>query len=526
MKVKIHKLLSLPLAVLLLSTAFAAEPEWKEVTDAGQLFGLGEYAADWDAQTQTLRLYTDERGTLNEFRTIEHVLEQPQPTLLERDAYFLLPRDGKYAIFSRDGEQLTAYRYNGVEFYGDVAVGTFSPDDMILRDADLIDLKTKKVIASSGAGEPIGVSPDERSFIVGDTVYDADGNILFQTEVGNIVSPEVRETAQGVLWIGSRDGKNALYYDNTCVSGQYDDIQPYDIGDTQLFTASSDGTEALMDTDGREITKTTGDIMLLASGLAAVADRNTVTYWNQGGQASLFEQYAEVQHFVGERTDAFDRVLVQTKEGKWGVVRQDGAVLLAPEFDSVTNVVGSNSLCVLQNGNTRQICNLDSGTALNIPAEGEIYTGEAFDVGTADEIACVVTLPNGVRTASLYDMNGTLLRENIRAAFRQNEQTLYAQVTEPAAKGYTEVLTNAEGAVLFAAPSGQMVTCVAPAVICTAKAGIETFAVDRSFLRVNFTSTAPVSREDPFEKRKIGGILLAAAGLLSAGYAVYRRRRL
>lgn len=43
-----------------------------------------------DAQTQTLRLYTDERGTLNEFRTIEHVLEQPQPTLLERDAYFLL----------------------------------------------------------------------------------------------------------------------------------------------------------------------------------------------------------------------------------------------------------------------------------------------------------------------------------------------------------------------------------------------------------------------------------------------------
>ena len=157
MKIKIHELLSLPLAALLLSTAFAAEPEWKEVTDAGQLFGLGEYAADWDAQTQTLRLYTDERGTLNEFRAIEHVLEQPQPALLENDAYFLIPRDGKYAIFSRDGEQLTAYRYNGVEFYGDVAVGTFSPDDMTLWDADLIDLKTKKVIASSGAGEPIGV---------------------------------------------------------------------------------------------------------------------------------------------------------------------------------------------------------------------------------------------------------------------------------------------------------------------------------------------------------------------------------
>lgn len=526
MKIKLHKLLSLPLAALLLSTAFAAEPEWKEVTDAGLLFGLGEYAADWDAQTQTLRLYTDERGTLKEFRTIEHVLEQPQPTLLERDAYFLLPRDGKYAIFSRDGEQLTAYRYNGVEFYGDVAVGTFSPDDMTLWDADLIDLKTKKVIASSGAGEPIGVSSDERSFTVGDTVYDADGNILFQTEVGNIVSPEVRETAQGVLWIGSRDGKNALYYDNTCVSGQYDDIQPYDIGDTQLFTASSDGTEVLIDTDGREITKTAGDIMLLASGLAAVTDGNTVTYWNQGGQAASFEQYAEVQCFVGERTDAFDRVLVQTGAGKWGVVRRDGVVLLAPEFDSVTNVVGSNSLCVLQNGNTRQLWNLDSGTALNIPAEGEIYTGEAFDVGTADEIACVVTLPNGVCTASLYDMNGTLLRENIRAAFRQNGQTLYAQVTEPAADGYTEVLTDGEGAVLFAAPSGQMVTYISSAVICTAKAGIETFAADRSFLRVDFTSAAPVSREDPFEKREIGGILLAAAGLLCAGYAVYRRRRL
>ncbi|MER8322243.1 hypothetical protein ABS243_18885, partial [Acinetobacter baumannii] len=91
----------------------------------------------------------------------------------------------------------------------------------------------------------------------------------------------------------------------------------------QLFTASSDGTEVLIDTDGREITKTTGDIMLLASGLAAVADGNTVTYWNQGGQASLFEQYAAVQCFVGEKTDAFDRVLVQTKAGKWGVVRQD-----------------------------------------------------------------------------------------------------------------------------------------------------------------------------------------------------------
>ena len=244
MKIKIHELLSLPLAALLLSTAFAAEPEWKEVTDAGQLFGLGEYAADWDAQTQTLRLYTDERGTLNEFRAIEHVLEQPQPALLENDAYFLIPRDGKYAIFSRDGEQLTAYRYNGVEFYGDVAVGTFSPDDMTLWDADLIDLKTKKVIASSGAGEPIGVSADERSFTVGDTVYDADGNILFQTEAGNIVSPVVRETAQGVLWIGSRDGKNALYYDNTCVSGQYDDIQPYDIGDTQqILNFPNNGAE-------------------------------------------------------------------------------------------------------------------------------------------------------------------------------------------------------------------------------------------------------------------------------------------
>ena len=265
--------------------------------------------------------------------------------------------------------------------------------------------------------------------------------------------------------------------------------------------------------------------MLLASGLAAVADGNTVTYWNQGGQAASFEQYAAVQCFVGEKTDAFDRVLVQTKAGKWGVVRQDGTVLLAPEFDGVTNVVGSNSLCVLQNGNTRQICNLDSGTALNIPAEGEICTGEAFDVGTADEIACVITLPNGVRTASLYDKNGTLLRENIRAAFRQNGQTLYAQVTEPAADGYTEVLTDEEGAVLFAAPSGQMVTYVAPAVICTAKAGIETFAADRSFLRMDFTSTAPVSREELFEKRKIGVILLAAAGLLSIGYAVYRKHR-
>lgn len=102
---------------------------------------------------------------------------------------------------------------------------------------------------------------------------------------------------------------------------------------------------------------------------------------------------------------------------------------------------------------------------------------------------------------------------------------LYAQVTEPAADGYTEVLTDEEGAVLFAAPSGQMVTCVAPAVICTAKAGIETFAADRSFLRMDFTSTAPVSREELFEKRKIGVILLAAAGLLCIGYAVYRKRR-
>ena len=131
-----------------------------------------------------------------------------------------------------------------------------------------------------------------------------------------------------------------------------------------------------------------------------------------------------------------------------------------------------------------------------------------------------------MRTASLYDRNGTLLRENIRAAFRQNRQTLYAQVTEPAADGYTEVLTDEEGAVLFAAPSGQMVTYVAPAVICTAKAGIETFAADRSFLRMDFTSTAPVSREELFEKRKISSILLESAGLLCAGYAVYRRRRL
>ena len=76
--------------MLLLSTAFAVEPEWKEVTDAGQLFKLGEYAANWDAQTQTV--------------------------VLEHDAYFLLLCDGKYAIFSRDDEQLTAYQYDDVEF--------------------------------------------------------------------------------------------------------------------------------------------------------------------------------------------------------------------------------------------------------------------------------------------------------------------------------------------------------------------------------------------------------------------------
>lgn len=523
MKIKIHRLLSLPLAALLLSTAFAAEPEWKELTYAGPVIGLGEYAADWDEQTQTLRLYTDEQGTLNEFRTIDHVLSQPQAVLLEHDAYFLLPIDGKYAIFNRLGEQLTADRYNGVAFYGDVAVGTFSRDDMTLQGADLINLKTKKVIASSGAGEPIGVSPDERSFTVGDTVYDADGNILFQSEAGEIRSSEVRETAQGVLWIGSSGGKNTLYHDNTCVSGPYDDIQPYDMGDTQLFIASSDGTETLLDTDGREITKTTGDIRLLAAGLAAVTNGNTVTYWNQSGQAASFGQYAAVQDFTGERTDAFDRVLVQTGAGKWGVVRQDGTVLLAPEFDSVTNVVGSSSLCVLQSGNTRQIWDMDSGIALNIPAEGEIYTGEAFDVGTADEIACVTDLPNGVRTADIYDRNGTLLRENIRAVFHQNGQTLYAQVTEPSADGYTEVLTDAEGAVLFTAPTGQMVTQATPAVIGTAAAGIETAVIDRSFLRTDFTSKAPP--KNPWAAPPVRQLLalIGLTALLLVGIAAFRR---
>ena len=83
-------------------------------------------------------------------------------------SYFILPKDGKYSIFSQDFSQLTPYKYNSVQFYGDFAIGVFAPDDaspvdLSAQTSELIDLKRQQVITSV-KGHTINVSEDDHYF--------------------------------------------------------------------------------------------------------------------------------------------------------------------------------------------------------------------------------------------------------------------------------------------------------------------------------------------------------------------------
>ncbi|MFQ9975064.1 MAG: hypothetical protein ACLRVN_01615 [Butyricicoccus sp.] len=133
----IKKLLCIPLIAVLLNTAFAIKPTWDEIPENQHLFGLGEYVAQLDEKTQELHLYTNNQGVLTEFKIIEHIAELPDYTTLNHTSYFILPKDGKYSIFSQDFSQLTPYKYNSVQFYGDFAISVFAPDDASPVDLSL-----------------------------------------------------------------------------------------------------------------------------------------------------------------------------------------------------------------------------------------------------------------------------------------------------------------------------------------------------------------------------------------------------
>ena len=149
----IKKLLCIPLIAVLLNSALAIKPTWDEIPENQHLFGLGEYVAHLDEKAQELHLYTNNQGVLTEFKIIEHIAELPDYTMLNHTSYFILPKDGKYSIFSQDFSQLTPYKYNSVQFYGDFAIGVFAPDDaspvdLSAQTSELIDLKKQQVITS------------------------------------------------------------------------------------------------------------------------------------------------------------------------------------------------------------------------------------------------------------------------------------------------------------------------------------------------------------------------------------------
>ena len=80
-------------------------------------------------------------------------------------------------------------------------------------------------------------------------------------------------------------------------------------------------------------------------------------YWNHSGRIRTFDQYSSIISLAGSHADLFDRVLVQTKNGKWGIMKQDGILLVPPTFDSIKNAVQSNSIFQLSKENTIQIKN-------------------------------------------------------------------------------------------------------------------------------------------------------------------------
>ena len=145
----IKKLLCIPLIAVLLNSALAIKPTWDEIPEHQHLFGLGEYVAQLDEKEQELHLYTNNQGVLTEFKIIEHIAELPDYTMLNHTSYFILPKNGKYSIFSQDFSQLTPYKYNSVQFYGDFAIGVFAPDDaspvdLSAQTSELIDLKKQQ----------------------------------------------------------------------------------------------------------------------------------------------------------------------------------------------------------------------------------------------------------------------------------------------------------------------------------------------------------------------------------------------
>ena len=462
----IKKLLCIPLIAVLLNSALAIKPTWDEIPEHQHLFGLGEYVAQLDEKAQELHLYTNNQGVLTEFKIIEHIAELPDYTMLNHTSYFILPKNGKCSIFSQDFSQLTPYKYNSVQFYGDFAIGVFAPDDaspvdLSAQTSELIDLKRQQVITSV-KGHTINVSEDDHY-------------------IAEIISATTNQAQDNILWIGCNNTQYAIYHNSTCVSKQYDDIEPYYIGKTQLFTAQANGTATLLDTSGREITQGADSITLLSSDLAAVQKNNSISYWNHSGRIRTFDQYSSIISLAGSHADLFDRVLVQTKNGKWGIMKQDGILLVPPTFDSIKNAVQSNSIFQLSKENTIQIRNLDTNTLIPIPSNEELYVANAFNNNLQDEIACVSNLQNGLRIATLYNQSGTLFKNNIRTAFIVNGEIRYIQVSDTSINAYTESLIDGNGTILF----------TAPAIICTTTAGVDTANIEHSFLRTDFTSATP-----------------------------------
>ncbi|MFR4261715.1 MAG: hypothetical protein ACLT14_04480, partial [Butyricicoccaceae bacterium] len=126
-----------------------------------------------------------------------------------------------------------------------------------------------------------------------------------------------------------------------------------------------------------------------------------------------------------------------------------------------------------------------------IPSNEELYVANVFNNNFQNEIACVSNLQNGLRIATLYNQSGTLLKNNIRTAFIVNGEIRYIQVSDTSINAYTESLTDGDGTILFTAPTGQMITQVTPAIICTTTAGVETTNIEHSFLCTDFTSATP-----------------------------------
>lgn len=527
------------LCSLLLSGTASASATYQEITEQMYAFGLGDYIAYKDTEDPKFHIFSVDEGTYTEFLTTDSALPNWDAlSLSDADTgdYFAAILNGKYAVFTHAFQQITPNKYTWISFQdsfaiGEIADSMMSPNDHCKTTYELIDLASGKVLFSA-TGSRIRTTNDGQYFVSDAGIYDNTGKCLFQPKSASIFSEDVLPLSDTTfLWMGQSDQQYALFQSDTRKSDWYDEINPVIMLQTQLFTASKDGVQFLLDRSGNIVTQTTGSISLLAADVAAITEKNTVTYWNHHGQIDYLSQYSAVQPLTTDSPARMTRLMVQNASAhRWGVIEQDGTELLPPIYDLVENVSQSNDIYrTMQNG-TAQIWNLHTGKQLPIPCHDGLQISTYIGEQTGESIASLKNLENGITIADLYDTDGNLLHENVRQIFYLNGQKYYATAVSTEKNKYQEVLETADGSHLFSAPLNETISLVSKAILRTIPCAAKDGETVRCFLDTAFQSAQPqFSYIRYYWLRWIGnGWFLGGGAALAAavsGIILYRKHR-